>query len=78
MNNAKSFDILAINLNVLYSYFDSSTKLYFWSVAPAKILDLSAKSFFPCIAYVLLLKFLCVSRPLVSSLETRSIITVES
>jgi len=34
MNNAaKSFDILAINLSVLYSYFDSSTKLYFWSVS---------------------------------------------
>jgi len=30
MNNAaRNFDILATNLNVLYNYFDSSTKLLF-------------------------------------------------
>jgi len=29
MNNAaKNFDILAINLNVLHNYFDSSLKLF--------------------------------------------------
>jgi len=30
-NVAKNFDILATNLSVLHNYFDSSTKLYFWS-----------------------------------------------
>jgi len=28
----KNFDILATSLSVLYNYFDSSTKLFFWSV----------------------------------------------
>jgi len=32
MNNVeKNFDILATVLNVLYNYFDNSTKLLFWS-----------------------------------------------
>jgi len=43
-NAAKNFDILAISLSVLHNYFDSSTKLS----DPAKILDLSAISLFPC------------------------------
>jgi len=34
MNNAaKNFDLLATNLSVLHNYFDSSTKLFFWSVS---------------------------------------------
>jgi len=36
-------------LSILYNYFDSLTKL------PAKILDLSAKSFFPCMMQITLL-----------------------
>jgi len=28
MNTAKNFDILAINLNVRYNYFDNSIKLF--------------------------------------------------
>jgi len=33
MNNAaKNFNILATSLSVLHNYFDSSTKLIFWSV----------------------------------------------
>jgi len=32
-NVATCFDILAISLSVLYNYFDSSTKLLFWSVS---------------------------------------------
>jgi len=32
-NAAKNFYILATNLSVLYNYFDSSTKLLFWSVS---------------------------------------------
>jgi len=32
-NAAKSFDILTISLNILYNYFDSSIKLFFWSVS---------------------------------------------
>jgi len=32
-NVAKSFDILANSSSVLYNYFDSSTKLLFWSVS---------------------------------------------
>jgi len=46
-NTAKNFDILA-SLSVLHNYFDSSTKFYFSGLHSAKILDLSAKSFFPC------------------------------
>jgi len=30
---AKNFDILATSLSVLHNYFDSSTKLLFWSVS---------------------------------------------
>jgi len=54
MNNAahfdiltkKNFDVLTTSLSVLHNYFDSSTKyLFFWSVS-AKILNISAKSFF--------------------------------
>jgi len=34
MSNAtKSFDILATNSSVLHNYFDSLTKLFFWSVS---------------------------------------------
>jgi len=29
----KNFDILAITSSVLHNYFDSSTKLLFWSVS---------------------------------------------
>jgi len=32
-NAAKNFDILATNLSVLHNYFDSLTKLLFWSVS---------------------------------------------
>jgi len=33
MSNAvKNFDILATNLSVLHNYFDSLTKLLYWSV----------------------------------------------
>jgi len=32
-NSAKNFDILATGLSVLHNYFDSSTKLFFWSVS---------------------------------------------
>jgi len=41
----KNLNILAISLSVLRNYFDLNriTSLY-----PTKILDLSAKSFFPC------------------------------
>jgi len=46
----KNVDILAIGLSVLHNYFDSSTKIIFPYLA--KILDLSAKLFFPCIYYV--------------------------
>jgi len=31
-NGAKHFDDLAISLNVLRNYFNSSTKLLFWSI----------------------------------------------
>jgi len=43
---AENFDILTTSLSVLHNYFDSLTKLFFLSVS-RKILDLSAKSFFP-------------------------------
>jgi len=33
-------------MSILYNYFDSSTKLLFYS-SPAKILDLSAKPVYP-------------------------------
>jgi len=32
INIAKSFNILAISLNVLHNYFNSSTKLFFWDI----------------------------------------------
>jgi len=45
MNNvAKKFDILAISLNVLHSYFDSLTKL-FSVLYLIKFLNISEKSF---------------------------------
>jgi len=31
-NNAKSFNILAISLNVQHNYFNTSTKLFFWYI----------------------------------------------
>jgi len=46
-NAAKNFDILAINLSVLRNYFGGLRKL-FSDLYRAKILDLSAKLFFPC------------------------------
>jgi len=33
INGAKYFDILATSLSVSHNYFDSSTKLLFWSVS---------------------------------------------
>jgi len=45
-NAAKSFNILAISLNVLHNYFDSSNKIILKSVS--KVLDTSAKPFFSC------------------------------
>jgi len=47
-NVAKSFDIFTDSLSVLHNYFDSLTRNYFSALYPAKILDLSEKSFFPC------------------------------
>jgi len=44
---SKNFDILITDLSVLHNYFHSSTKLFFYLYS-VKILDLSAKSFFPC------------------------------
>jgi len=32
-NAAKNFGILATGLSILHNYFDSSTKLLFWSVS---------------------------------------------
>jgi len=32
-NAAKSFNILATSLSVLHNYYDSSTKLLFWSIS---------------------------------------------
>jgi len=32
-NAAKNFDILATGSSVLYNYFDSLTKLLFWSIS---------------------------------------------
>jgi len=45
-NIAKNFDILAISLTILYSYFDNPTKLSS-DLYPAKFLDTLTK-FFPC------------------------------
>jgi len=42
-NASKNFDILATGLSVLHNYF----KNYFPDLYSAKILDLSAKLFFP-------------------------------
>jgi len=44
---AKNFDLLAINFNVLYNYFDNSIKL-FSDLYLVEFLDNLAKSFFPC------------------------------
>jgi len=46
-NAAKNFDILATGLSVLHNYFNSLTKIFFFYLYAAKILDLSAKPFFP-------------------------------
>jgi len=46
-NNVKTFDILAISLNILHNYFDSLTKL-FSDPYLTKFLDTSAKLFFSC------------------------------
>jgi len=45
MVTAKSFNILATSLSVLYNYFDSLNKIIFRSVV--KFLNTSEKSFFP-------------------------------
>jgi len=42
-NTAKNFDILATSLSVLRNYFDSSTKLLFWSVSSKTKLKLKLK-----------------------------------
>jgi len=47
INFAKNFNILATGLSVLYYYFDSSTKLLFYSLYPAKIFQQN-RTFFPC------------------------------
>jgi len=48
MNNAvKNFDVLTISFSVPYNYSDGSTKLLFSDLYSVKILDLSAKPFFP-------------------------------
>jgi len=43
----KNFGVLATNLDVLNNYFDNLLKL-FSDLYLAKLLDTSAKSFFPC------------------------------
>jgi len=43
---AKSFNVLATNLNVLLNYFEVQTKLIS-NLYSAKFLDTSAKPFFP-------------------------------
>jgi len=56
MNNAaKNFDILVTSSNVLHNYFDGS-KLYFFDLYSAKILDLSAKPSFRVLGIHLQLK----------------------
>jgi len=45
-NAAKNFDILAISLNILHNYFDSSIKLFSNLYLP-KFIEISVK-FFPC------------------------------
>jgi len=32
-NAAKNFDILATSLKILHNYFDSSIRLFFWSIS---------------------------------------------
>jgi len=57
MSDAKSFNILSVaNLNVLYNYFDSSTKL-FSDLCLDKFLDISAKRSF-CVIKVFVIQFL--------------------
>jgi len=49
MSNAvKNFNILATNLNILHNYFDNLKIIQNYFSNLAKILDFSAKSFFPC------------------------------
>jgi len=45
-NSAKNLDILAISLSVLHNYLIQQN--YFSDLYSANILDLLAKSFFPC------------------------------
>jgi len=47
-NAAKSLDILATSLSILYNYFNGPTKLIL-NLYLVKFLDTSAKLFFPCI-----------------------------
>jgi len=49
-NAAKNFDILAAGLSILHNYFDTSKLFFLLSLYSAKILDFSAKPFFPCIS----------------------------
>jgi len=59
-NAAKNFDILATGLSVLHNYFDSSTKLLFLNLYSAKILNLSAKLFFPRITAPVYFSFVSI------------------
>jgi len=52
-NAAKNFDILAISLSILYSYFDNPTKLSS-DLCPAKFLDTSTKLLIPCLLQFLI------------------------
>jgi len=57
MNNAaKNFDILTTSLSVLYNFYIILVQQNYFS-DPAKILDLSAKPFFPCMNH-------CIARSL--------------
>jgi len=52
----KNFDILATDLKVLHNYFDNKISTKFFSdLYSAKILDLSAKPFFPRITLIFIL-----------------------
>jgi len=47
-NAAKNFDIPATSLSVLHNYFEFNKITFLIYVYLAKILNLLAKSFFPC------------------------------
>jgi len=56
-NAAKNFDNLATSLNILYNYFEQN---YISDLYLAKILDLSAKPFFPCTYLCIIVYILCI------------------